>query len=224
MRPGENTDSSTSSTSSSSAAPTFSYSSTTRSQMAYMTPIGPWLQHLGTFLEVVARVREVDALPVADRHDEVATDEHVDLAGLHRVLLVDVPERLEDEEQRVAVVLELGPLVGVAGVLDGQRVQVEGAGDGSQLVRAGVVHADPLEVARVARHPRVPEALVVAVAQWHPLAPVVEGVVHDHRPRLAPLASGEWPPSSSCDTAARRPTPPESSPAGCPASTSTTPG
>ena len=224
MRAGENTDSSTSSTSSSSAAPTFSYSSTTRSQMAYMTPIGPcsstWARS--------SRSRRESARSMPSPWRTVTTksraDEHVDLAGLDRVLLVDVPERLEHEEQRVAVVLELGPLVGVAGVLDGQRVQVEGARDQLELVGAGVVDADPLEVARVARHPRVPEALVVAVAQRHPLAPVVEGVVHDHRPRLVPLASGECPPSSSSDTAARRPTPPESSPAGCPASTSTTPG
>ena len=106
-----------------------SYSSTTRSQMAYMTAHRAVLEHLGPLLEVVARVGEVDALAVPDGDDEVAADEHVDLAGLDRVLLVDVPERLEHEEQRVAVVLELGALVGVAGVLDGQRVQVEGVGD-----------------------------------------------------------------------------------------------
>ncbi len=41
VRAGEKTDSSTSSTSISRAAPTFSYSSTTRSQMAYITAIGP---------------------------------------------------------------------------------------------------------------------------------------------------------------------------------------
>ena len=49
---------------------------------------------------------------MAHGHDEVLADEHVDLAGLDGVPLVDVPERLEDQEQGVVVALQLGPLVG----------------------------------------------------------------------------------------------------------------
>ena len=182
------------------------------------------LEHLGPVLEVAARGGEVDALAVAHRDDEVPADEHVDLAGLDRVLLVDVPERLEHEEERVVVALELGTLVGVAGVLDGERVQAERARDEVELVGARVVDADPLEVARVARHPRAAQALVGVRAQRHPLAPVVEGVVDDHGLRLSPLGSLSCPPSSSSDTAARPPTRQASSPAARPASTSTTPG
>ena len=48
---------------------------------------------------------------MADADDEVVADEDVDLPGLDRVLLVDVPERLEDEVQALLVTLELGTLV-----------------------------------------------------------------------------------------------------------------
>ena len=67
VRAGEKTDSSTSSTSISSAAPTSSYSSTTRSQMAYITADRAVLEHLGALLEVAAGVAEVDALRRAGR-------------------------------------------------------------------------------------------------------------------------------------------------------------
>ena len=48
------------------------------------------------------------------------------------------------------VPLELGPLVGVEGVLDGQRVQPELLLDRRQLRLARLVQADPDEVARLA--------------------------------------------------------------------------
>ena len=63
------------------------------------------------------------ALAVPDGDDELVADEQVDLAGLDGVLLVDVPEGLEHDEQRVVVALDLGPLVGAERVLDGERVQ-----------------------------------------------------------------------------------------------------
>ena len=77
-------------------------------------------------LELQPRRVQLRALAVPDGHDEVRADEHVDLAGLDGVLGVDVPERLEHQEQRVLVALQLGPLVGVDRVLDGEVVQPEG--------------------------------------------------------------------------------------------------
>jgi hypothetical protein len=44
----------------------------------------------------------------------------VQLAELHLLGRVEVPGRLEDDEQRRPVALELRPLVGLDGVLDGQ--------------------------------------------------------------------------------------------------------
>ena len=77
---------------------------------------------------------------VADRHDEVRADERHDLAGLDQLggggglVVLDVGDGLEHHEQRVVVALQLGPLVGGDGVLDGQLVQAEGLGDGRDLV------------------------------------------------------------------------------------------
>ena len=51
----------------------------------------------------------------------------MDLAELDRLGLVDVAGGAQDDEDRAVVVLELRPLVGVAGVLDRERVEVEGA-------------------------------------------------------------------------------------------------
>ena len=120
---GENTDASTSSTSSS-------------SEVGHLLVVVDDLvadrvddrrravaEHGGLLLEVEPGVVQLGALAVPDADDEVAAHEQVDLAGLDGVVLVDVPERLEDQEQPVVVALELGPLVGLEGVLDGQRVQ-----------------------------------------------------------------------------------------------------
>ena len=183
---GEKTDSSTSSTSISREAPTFSYSSTTRSQMAYITAIGPCSSTLARCSRSAARPCQVDALPVPDGDHEVRADEDVDLAGLDGVVLVDVPERLEDDEERVAVALDLGALVGVAGVLDRERVQVEGrrrsAGAPRRSGRGCPIH---WKSPRPHGHARVPEAGVLVVeGDAHAL--VVEGVVDDHAVRLVP--------------------------------------
>ena len=72
VRAGEKTDSSTSSTSTSSAAPTFSYSSTTRSQMAYITAIGPCSSTCARRSRSRRDGGQVDALAVPDGDDEVA--------------------------------------------------------------------------------------------------------------------------------------------------------
>ena len=98
-------------------------------------------------LEVDPGLVQRATLAVADADHEVRADEEVDLTGLDRILLVDVPERLEHEEQAVVVALELRTLVGVDGVLDGQRVQREGLRDLVELGRVGLVQADPDEVA-----------------------------------------------------------------------------
>ena len=88
---------------------------------------------------------------VADGHDEVGPDEDHDLAGLddlaglgHRLVL-DVVDGLEHQEQRVVVALQLGSLVGVHRVLDGEFVQAEHVGDGLHLVFVGFVQTDPDE-------------------------------------------------------------------------------
>ena len=69
------------------------------------------------------------AVAVPDGHDEVAPEEDGDLGDVDDLVVVDVPHRLEDGEHDVAVDLELGPLVRLDGVLDGERRQPERLGD-----------------------------------------------------------------------------------------------
>ena len=77
--------------------------------------------------------RTVAAVPDGD--GEVGSGEHHQLAGVHHLaaggelVVLDVADGLEDGEQDVVVRLDLGALVRVHRVLDGQRVQPERCGD-----------------------------------------------------------------------------------------------
>ncbi|GGX43410.1 hypothetical protein GCM10010353_68090 [Streptomyces chryseus] len=56
--------------------------------------------------------------------------------------MVDVDDRLQHQEQHVAVALQLGPLMRMDGVLDRERVQPERPGTLLQLLLARLVQAD----------------------------------------------------------------------------------
>ena len=56
-----------------------------------------------------------------------------------------VVDRLEHQEQRLVVTLQLGPLVGADRVFDRQRVQAENLADFLHLMLGGLVQADPGE-------------------------------------------------------------------------------
>jgi hypothetical protein len=90
---------------------------------------------------------------VADGEHEVGPDEQVDLAELDLLDLVQVAGRPQDHEQGVAVALELGPLVGDDGVLDGQLVQAELLGHGQQLGLGRPEQPDPGHRARLVAQP-----------------------------------------------------------------------
>ena len=88
---------------------------------------------------------------VADGHHEVGPDEHHDFAGLddlagqrHRLVL-DVVDRLENQEQGVVVALEFGSLMGVHGIFDGQRVQIENFCDRLHLMVVRLMQTEPDE-------------------------------------------------------------------------------
>jgi hypothetical protein len=115
-----------------------------------------------------------------DGHDEVVSHEDVDLAGLDGVVLVDVPERLQHQEQAVLVLLQLRPLVGLDGVLDRQVVQAEGLGHVGQLVRGGLVEAHPDEVTRLGGLGADGVVLVRQTVHADPLPLAVERAVDDH--------------------------------------------
>ena len=106
---------------------------------------GPLGEELRLPLAARAHVGVGQRGPVADRDHVAGADEEVGLAEGDPPLL---PVRLrgaERDEERVAVALELGPLVGQVGVLDGEVVQPE---LGLHLLEerlVGLVEADPDE-------------------------------------------------------------------------------
>ena len=126
------------------------------------------------------------ALAVAHRDHEFVADEQVDLAGLDGVVLVDVPERLEDQEQRVVVLLQLGTLVGAQRVLDGQLVQAVDLGDPVQLVLGRLEEAHPAEVVLARRLVAELREVVVPGVDGDPVPVAVQRVVDDHAVRLTP--------------------------------------
>ena len=147
-------------------------------------------EQVGVGLEVQAHVVQRAALAVADGDHEALAEEDHHLADLDELLAVDVARGLEHDEERVAAVdLELGALVGVDGVLDGQRVQLEVPADRLDHARARVVQADPHEavLAGVGLAQRGLE--LDAAAQ--PLAALVEAAVDHGRADLL-LAQRLW--------------------------------
>ena len=114
---------------------------------------------------------------MANRHHEVLSHKHVDLAELDRLGLVDVAGRSQDDEQRPVVSLYLGPLVGLDGVLHGQRVQPELLGDRGKLLLGGLVEPDPCQ-------PVLFAAGLVGLLEgrgvYCPATVHVDGAVHDH--------------------------------------------
>ena len=117
-----------------------------------------------------------------------APDEHHDLVDLDDLFGVDVAGRLEHDEQAVAVALELRPLVGVDGVLDGEGVEVEGPGDVVELVRRRLVQTDPDEAAAA---PADAQGVLQGDGTRPPLAVLVDGAVDDHTPCVPQRRSTE---------------------------------
>jgi hypothetical protein len=120
---------------------------------------------------------------VAHGDHEVLAGEDVDLAELHRLGLVDVAGRAQDAEHGVAVAFELGALVGVDGVLDGQLVQVELARDLGELLARRPVQADPGDsTAFAAGRGHLGEVARLGDA----LSVAVDGAIDDHRAEHIP--------------------------------------
>ena len=165
------------------------YSSTTWSRIAYSTASRPEAEQLRLRLQARAHLAPGpgdSACRIGD--DEVRPDEHVHLAELDPLALVDVARRSEHDEQDVAVALQLGPLVGRDGVLDRERVQLELACDRRDLGVVGPVEADPGHAARARGAARRSRRATRGSARAAPVH--VDGVVdHGHGSRLASLGA-----------------------------------
>jgi hypothetical protein len=104
-------------------------------------------QHVRLALRAAAHLQQALPAAVADGQHEVAAHEDVDLAGRELVGGRQF-HRVEDGEQRVAVLLDLGPLVPVQRVLHREFVQVELVLHRVQLLVGGVLQRDPDEAVR----------------------------------------------------------------------------
>ena len=122
-------------------------------------------------VELRAHPAQDVAVAVADGHDERRPEEDGDLADVHDLLVVDVGDRLEDHEHDVVVDLQLGTLVRLDRVLDGQGRQVEVARDGGDVVRRRLLQPDPDEAVGA------PGGLG-GVGHGHPARPAPAGLVH----------------------------------------------
>ena len=111
--------------------------------MACNTAPGPKQQPLRITFELLTHLHQLAGLAVPHRHDEVGVDEEQDLAELDDLYRVDVPGRLGDPEQGLAIGLQLGPLTGVDGVLHRQRVEIEGLTRRFELVLGRLIEAQP---------------------------------------------------------------------------------
>ena len=136
-------------------------------------------------------------------HEARAEEDH-HLADLDELVAVDIARGLEHDEERVASVdLELGPLVGVDGVLDGQRVQLEVPADRLDHARARVVQPDPHEA--VLAGVGLAQRRLELDAAAEPLAGVVQAAVDDGR---ADLLLAQRLGRGACTVAAPLPSPP----------------
>ena len=128
-------------------------------------------------LQLLAHVAEAAGVSVADGDQEVRAEEEHHLADVDELVGADVAGRLDDEEERVAVDLELRPLVRADGVLDGQLVQVELASNRVELLCGRLDEPDPGEAAGGGGLRADAGDLPVAL-EAVPLA--VDGAVDDH--------------------------------------------
>ena len=78
---------------------------------------------------------------VTDGHEIAVTDEDVGFTEGDAAL--DQLRRARDDEQGLAILLDLGPLMGVVGVLDGEFVQVELLLHRAEQRHVGLVQPDP---------------------------------------------------------------------------------
>ena len=72
-------------------------------------------------------------------------EEGLDLPELDVLQLLEVAGGLQHHEEAVVVLLELGALVGLEGVLDGELVEVERLADGRELLSGRLEQPDPDE-------------------------------------------------------------------------------
>lgn len=106
-------------------------------------------QLLGHTLQLLPQRAQRAVSAVPHRDHEVGAGEDHDLAGLHDLagvgepVVLDIADGLEDREQRVVVVLQLGPLMGVDRVLDSEGVEPEQLDNSGEFLLGRLMQSDP---------------------------------------------------------------------------------
>jgi hypothetical protein len=114
--------------------------------------------------------------------DEPVADEGQDLAEDDVFLLGEPAGGLEDEEERLTVDLELGPLVSLDRVLDGEFMELELASNRLEFGLVRLEEADPDEcIGCAAGLERVVEGQLAGA----PYPVLVDRAVDDHGPSIA---------------------------------------
>ena len=116
-------------------------------------------------------------LAVPDGDDELVADEDEDLTELDLLGVGDPARSLEDDEQSVAVHLELRALVGLDRVLDCKLVEVELEPDRLELLLAWLQKPEPHEAAVLVRCLKGVFEREVSLA---PPAVLIDRAVDDH--------------------------------------------
>jgi hypothetical protein len=133
-------------------------------------------------------------LAVADRDHEPWAGEDMHLTELDRLRLIDVAGRVQDAEQRLAVILELGALVRPYGVLDGKLVQRELARDLGELLVCRTVQPDPGDSVAIATSRR---HLREILSFDDPLAVAIQGTTDNHTRKPILALVGTNPPTTA---------------------------
>ena len=116
--------------------------------------IGRARQGVALLLDAVAHDADAAQGLVVEGDQEIAADEGIELGGLEDVAAVDVVDGVDDHEDVVLVVVDLGPLGDGHAVLDGEGMEVEdGFEDGLVFLGRALFHVDPdLDVVVVEDH------------------------------------------------------------------------
>jgi hypothetical protein len=147
-------------------------------------------------LEPPTHRAQLRRVAVAYGDHELRADEDLDLPERDRLRLVQVAGGPQDDEERVAVALELRALMRLDRILNRELVQVELARHRRELLLARLVETQPGDdVAGLAGGMQLGEV----AGRTRALAVSVDGVVDDHASTVSRLLSptATWSPSDS---------------------------
>ncbi len=102
-------------------------------------------EQVGIGLEAMAYGGQRSGRPVSYDNDEGHPEQDEDLAEFDLLLLVEIARRLQHDEERIVVHVELWPLMRREGVLDSELVEVELRRRISELLLGRFVEPEPHE-------------------------------------------------------------------------------